>query len=327
MPEILILTDGKAGHENQSKAFARALGCTFSTMRVSFRFKGAKTLSYLLDRCGANPLSLVKFEGGIPAPGRFAAVVGAGSGVFYAVKALARRIGAPSGAVLYPRGYSLRGFTCILAPAFDRPAGLPNVVPVPVNLTAGDEAFYAEGTSRFLARHKPSGRPAAAVILGGPNKVASMTPQWAAETLKAVFADTPECEHWITTSRRTPPEVEAVVDSFPFDYKLVYSRDNFNPIPAFVSLAKRLFVSAESTGMLSEAVAFGVSEVSILDDIGEGSTKFHRFAAGLVSSGAASVFSPGVPGGARKVDLSPAFAKAAELLGIEGAGGAAEGAT
>ena len=29
MNKALILTDGKAGHENQSKAFARALGCDF----------------------------------------------------------------------------------------------------------------------------------------------------------------------------------------------------------------------------------------------------------------------------------------------------------
>ena len=41
---ILILTDGKAGHENQSRAFARALGGTCDLAPVKFRSKAAKAL-------------------------------------------------------------------------------------------------------------------------------------------------------------------------------------------------------------------------------------------------------------------------------------------
>ena len=37
MKRALILTDGKAGHENQSKAFARALGCDFDIVEVHFK--------------------------------------------------------------------------------------------------------------------------------------------------------------------------------------------------------------------------------------------------------------------------------------------------
>ena len=47
--KALILTDGKAGHENQSKAFARALGCDFDLVPVRFNSKFAKMLSYLFD--------------------------------------------------------------------------------------------------------------------------------------------------------------------------------------------------------------------------------------------------------------------------------------
>ena len=52
MKKVLILTDGKAGHENQSKAFARALGCEFDLDEVHFKSKLAKAQSYLLDRVG-----------------------------------------------------------------------------------------------------------------------------------------------------------------------------------------------------------------------------------------------------------------------------------
>ena len=45
--KVLILTDGKAGHENQSKAFARALGCEFDLMEIHFKSAFHKALSYL----------------------------------------------------------------------------------------------------------------------------------------------------------------------------------------------------------------------------------------------------------------------------------------
>ena len=112
----------------------------------------------------------------------------------------------------------------------------------------------------------------------------------------------------MTTSRRTPPDVEAVVDSFPFDYKLLYSKDHFNPIPAFVSLARVLYVTAESTGMLSEACTFGTAEVHALDNLKSGPHKFRRFIDDLTSAGHLD--------GARKIDLSEQFAKARQLLKI-----------
>ena len=113
---------------------------------------------------------------------------------------------------------------------------------------------------------------------------------------------------WVTTSRRTPPEVESVVDSYPWDYKLLYSKDHFNPIPAFVKLADRIYVTAESTGMLSEACTCGTSEVVALDNLNPGPHKFRRFVEGLIRDG--------YVGGRRKVDMSSQFAMAKTLLGL-----------
>ena len=115
-------------------------------------------------------------------------------------------------------------------------------------------------------------------------------------------------EIWVTTSRRTPPEVEAVVDSFPFDYKLLYSKDHFNPIPAFVKLARTLYVTAESTGMISESCTFGTAEVRVLDNLKPGPHKFRRFVEDLARGGYVN--------GARKVDLSEQFTRARQLLNL-----------
>ena len=327
---VLILTDGKAGHENQSKAFARALGCEFDLVEIHFKSAFHKALSYLFDRFGIHTLSLFpSFDIRHPAPDtqttnhEYCAVIGTGSGTFYAAKSLARKLGVKCGVVLYPRGYRIASFDCVLAPAFDRPAPAPNVIPIPVNLVASDEAFYAAGTEAFRARYTPSDRPAVAIIVGGPNKCSTLSADWMRTQLNQIFStykptpqppssklQAPSSTHeiWVTTSRRTPPEVEAVVDSFPFDYKLLYSKDHFNPIPAFVQLASTLYVTAESTGMISESCTFGTAEVRVLDNLKPGPHKFRRFVVDLMRGGYVN--------GARKVDLSEQFARARQLLNI-----------
>ena len=324
MRKVLVLTDGKAGHENQSRAFARALGCEPELLEVHFKSGFHKALSYLFDRLGIRTVSLLKGWGHIPARSDAGergpcAVLGTGSGTFYAAKALAKRLGVKCGVVLYPRGYDIASFDCVLAPAFDNPPPARNVVTIPANLVSADAAFYEKGVAAFYEHSgfkagEVASRPLVAVIVGGPNKCSSMTADWLKPHLDALFSDSTRhlqssspmlC---VTTSRRTPPEVEALVDSYPWDYKLLYSRDHFNPIPAFVRLAKRLYVTAESTGMLSEACTAGKAEVRALDNLKPGPHKFRRFLEDLRRGGYVD--------GAKKIDLSAQFAAVKRLLGL-----------
>ena len=60
MQKAIILTDGKAGHENQSKAFARSLGLDFELVSVKFKSPFHKALSYLLDRLGIRTVGLLQ---------------------------------------------------------------------------------------------------------------------------------------------------------------------------------------------------------------------------------------------------------------------------
>ena len=304
--KVLILTDGKAGHENQSRAFARALGMDFDIVEVHFKSKFAKAKSYLLDRLGMVSLGLLDFEG--LKPSQYRAVIGTGSGTFYAAKSLAKKMGVKCGVILYPRGYRLSSFDCILAPSFDNPAKLANVVEIPANLVANDAAFYEKGVASFRERYSGATDNLVGVIVGGPNKCSSMSVEWMKSRLDEIFAANKGAQLCVTTSRRTPPDVEALVDSYPWTYKLIYSKDHFNPIPAFVQLAKRLYVTAESTGMLSEACTFGTAEVVALDNLKPGPHKFRRFVENLSADG--------YVGGNRKVDLSAQFARARALMGF-----------
>lgn len=308
MTSAIILTDGKAGHENQSKALARALGFADApVVKVAFRSRFCKTLSYILDHLRIRTLALLDVQLPPLKPGTI--VIGTGSGTFYAAKAVACRCLGRAAVVLYPRGYHIPSFDAILAPEFDNPIPAHNVVRIPANLVAADESFYEEGVEKFRAHAGgiPEGVKVG-VIIGGPNKCSTMTRGWAHQMLTRLFSAHKGAKFFVTTSRRTPEDVEEVVDSFPWDYKLIYSRDHFNPIPAFVKLCDFLYVSAESTGMISEACTCGGAEVRVMDNLNPGPHKFRRFVENLAQGG--------YVGGRRKIDLAPQFAAVRKLLAL-----------
>jgi len=312
MKKLLIVSDGKAGHENQSKAFCQALGYAYDCVEVRYPWRAYKMLSFLADRFNIFTERLFK-RGKLTGDGYYAAVVCAGSTAFYPGKVMARRLGAPVAAILYPAGYRLSTFDCIMAPTFDQPPNEPNVVRIPINLTAIDTSFYAHAVEVFRKHHTPQA-PAVGIILGGPTPFSPMTAETLTRHLDAVFKLTEGRERWVTTSRRTPAWVEEVIGRYPFDYTLVYSRDAFNPIPAFVTLCERLFVTSDSTGMISETVTCGDARVEILDVPSEKECKFARFLSDLAAGGAAHIFDGTLGNANAKIDLSLVFEQARHLL-------------
>lgn len=309
MKKILIVTDGKAGHENQSKAFCDALGCAYELCRVAYSSKMMKALSYAADRAGILTASIFNSD---QVTGDYDAVVCTGSTAFYPGKVIAARRGIPSCAILYPGGYCLN-FDCILAPAFDNPPQRPNIIPLPINLTAMNADFYEKGTAEFLGRYTPK-KPAVAVIVGGANPFATMDVEGMKRHLDGIFVVTEGYERWVTTSRRTPRAVEELIDSYSFDYKLIFSREQFNPIPAFVSLCATLFVTADSTGMISEAVTHGGAKVEVLMNLKDADSKFARFIDGLVGQGCVHVFDGSVGDAGAKVNVEAAVKRAGAML-------------
>ncbi|MCI6590131.1 MAG: mitochondrial fission ELM1 family protein [Lentisphaeraceae bacterium] len=317
MKRAIILTDGKPGHENQSKALAAGLGLEAVLLPCTYPCRVRKSLSLLCDRLGIRP-DLTGTEAAardLAAQGAVC-LIGAGSNTFYTLKRLRQRLGLPAIAILTPRGYALSGFDAILAPAFDRPPVRENVIPLPTNLTPARPDFYEAQTAAFLERYVPAKPRAVGIIIGGKNAIADVQAPWLRAQLEALFAATPECEHWVTTSRRTSPEAEAVIREFSFDYRLLFSEDHFNPIPAFVTRCERLFVTAESTGMLSEAVAIGQSAVEVLDNLAPNAGKFRRFVDGLCAEGYAHRFDGSLGNAKRKVDLTPLFADLRSRLAL-----------
>jgi len=296
----LVLSDGRPGHFNQSIALCRHLGVEFEVVEVTFRSSLTRVLSHVFDLFGLHSTSLFRVG---EFDGAFQMVVSAGSRTYYANKVLAATLGAQTVAVLAPRGYRWN-YDCIVVPEYDAAKPLANVVTTPVNMTYLDEQLLAEKVVEFRHRHPAGGKPALGVIVGGDSAGSKMDVGKMAEAMDRIEAMRTGGELWVTTSRRTPTEIEADLRRRSIDFLHLYSEESYNPIPAFVQLCDRLFVTADSTAMLSECVTAGSAAVDVLLVSNKTETKQHRFVQCLAKGGAVTVLGESENLSRVKVDLS-----------------------
>jgi len=302
--KVLLLTDGKPGHENQSIALCRHLGLTYETVTVSYPCKSTKGLSYIFDRLGIYTDKIFQIADSRFLVADFDLVISTGSTTFYPNKVLARKLGIPNIAILNPKGYR-PDFTWILCPAYDHPPKQKNIIELPLNLCAADKSFFLEKAKEFETKHTPKTK-AVGFVIGGPNAISTIDAAALKIQMEQAFALTPDCEHWVTTSRRTPADVEAVIEALPFDYRLINSRDSYNPVPAFIQLCDRLFITSDSASMISECASFGNACVEILmNRQTKTPNKFQELIQGLEKLNAVHVFDGTTGSANRKVDVSP----------------------
>jgi mitochondrial fission protein ELM1 len=292
--KLLILSDGKPGHLNQSIAFARLLGYDYTVCRVAFPGRFTKGLSYLCDRLGIYSPAL--FTTVDPLPERCGAIVSAGSTTYYANRTLGRRFGVPSVAIMYPGGY-VPDFDLIIAQEHDRPPRRANIVTIPVNLSAPHPLGLVA---------KEGDGPTIALVIGGPSRHFRMDEDTLRHQLESVYALFPGGDFLVTTSRRTPPEVERLIEAGPFRYRVIASREAVNPIADFLAIADYVFVTEDSTSMISEAVSFGSARVEVLQLARTGErNKVQGMVAALAAGGYLHLFDGSVGECCRKFDLQP----------------------
>jgi len=314
MKRALVISDGKPGHFNQSVAFCKHLGLDYEVLEVAYKSRRHKALSYLLDRLGIYSETLFsnfKFQ-----VSNFNLIVSTGSTTYYANKLLAKELGLPNIGILYPKGYRL-GFSHIFCPFYDHPPKRKNITELPLNLCAANDVFFVEQAVGFKTRHTPQ-KPAVGIIVGGPNAVSEMDPVETEQQLERIFEATEGMERWITTSRRTPKTIEAVIDGFAFDYKLINSRDPYNPVPAFIHLCDRLFVTSDSASMVSECASFGQAKVEVLMNRQlKSPNKFEELIQGLEKRNAVHIFDGTLGAANQKIDLKGILTESMEgILGL-----------
>jgi len=294
--KFLILSDGKPGHVNQSVAFARLLELPYEIRQVSFRSRLNKAVSYVFDRVGWYISGL--FDAGGPLPS-CSAVVSAGSETYYANRVISRKLGVRSIAIMMPSGYR-RNFDLIIAQQHDRPPERDHILTLPVNLSCP--------VPTGVVSRNPD-RPCIAFIIGGPSRHYQMDTTVLAMQMKQIFSAFPDADFLATTSRRTPADVEALFDSVELRYKVIASRkQGNNPIPDFLAVSDYVFVTEDSTSMISEAVSFGRANVEILplQKIGR-SSKMQRMIEPLQREGYLHVYDGSLGSCQRKFDLRAAL--------------------
>jgi mitochondrial fission protein ELM1 len=260
---VLIISDGKAGHLNQSIAFAKLKKLDYDIITIKNHLK---PLSYILDffHIYLNLFSLhVKDK-------FYKAVISTGSSTYYANKYLARKLKIKSIAIMLPKNFRYKNFDYILAQSHDNPPLKQNIITLPLGLSTSEPKGYIKKQSSL----------ALGIIIGGNNSVFKMNKNVIKQTLDEIFEKYPNHLKYITTSRRTPKEIDELLKNYKFDYEIIYSQEpNINPIPDFLQACNELFITIDSTSMLSEARANSDANIHIIELTStKQDTKFHKFA-------------------------------------------------
>lgn len=266
MKKVLIISDGKPGHENQSIAFAKLKGLQYDIVNVKFCCKFMKIASYILDRVHVYiNLQNIKIKNR-----DYKAVVSTGSNTYYTNKYLSKKLGIKSIAIMFPKGFRYDNFDYIVANAHDNPPKRDNIVITPLTLSTNEPKGYI----------KRSEKKSLAIIIGGDNSIFTMKADRIKKEIDKIFRDYPSYLKYITTSRRTPKEIEEMIEGYKFDYKLLYSKDpSINPVPDFIEICDEIFITIDSASMLSEVKANSKAKIHIIGlESKKRDTKFHKLA-------------------------------------------------
>ena len=297
---ILILSDGRAGHLNQSIAFAKHMNIGYDVLEVRFIHSVAKILSYMYDRLGIYSQKLFttswKEEQNDAiekyAMKKYSMVVGTGSSTYYATKVLAKKMLAKSVTMMLPKGYRY-DHDVIFAQKHDEPPKQNNIVEILANFA------YVEPLGIFNAKQKTIG-----IVIGGDNNLFELSSVELKKQLDMIVNQYAKEYHIaITTSPRTSHEIETLVKSYGFEYEVIFSQNPVNPIPDFLEQCDVVFITMDSTSMVSEAISYGKSSVIILPLEGKKETKFNRFLRGLEKEGYVHIFDGVFKEAKRKLDF------------------------
>ena len=287
MSSVLILSDDRMGHLNQSLAFVKYVDASYDVVSVKFRYKWYKALSYILDKIGIYTEKL--FDAQIDK--KYDMVVGTGSTTSYATKVLAKKMHAKSVAMMLPRGYRY-DFDIIFAQSHDNPPKQENIIEIPANFS------YVEPRGLYQ-----SGKQSIGIVIGGDNKHFKMDRAKLKVQLDFIKQYYEAYEVAITTSPRTSEEIESLIASYGFDYEVIFSRNPINPIPDLLDQCEIVCITGDSTSMISEAISYGRSNVVVLPLESKEENKFTRFIETLEKEGYLHIFNGNIKNKNKKIDF------------------------
>lgn len=310
-PVCWVLSDGKAGTENQCLGLAEALGVSFAVHRLQRRpatdwlparfwaATGTLARSWAATAPGLEPpWPRLLIAAGRPSVGPALAVRRAAGGATFVVQLQDPRV-AP------------RHFDLVIPPEHDDLAG-HNVLPTLGAMHRVTPAKLTEAAAAWRARFAVLPAPRLAVLIGGTSKHHRMTPavaQQLGEQLRA-FCESTGGGLMVTASRRTDPAsqtaLKGALEGLPVDFW-----DGFgdNPYFGMLAVADGIVITEDSVTMACEAAATG-KPVFVAQMAGT-SDKFDRFHAALEKRGISRPFD-----GSWKSWSYPPLFEAARVAGV-----------
>lgn len=282
-----VITDGKAGMENQCLGLAEALGAAVVVKRVHLRNPWRRLSPYL--RLGAR---FAADGAGDPiAPPWPDIAIGCGRQAIPPLIAI-RQASRKRCFTIYlqdPR-ISPRHFDLVVPPEHDRLRGA-NVVTTRGSLHRVTPAVLAAAAARLAPAYAALPRPRVAVLIGGSSAAYHLTPIImgdVADRLTALARG--GAGLMVTTSRRTGADNTAILQArlAGEDNVSFWDGTGENPYFAYLGLADAIIVTCDSTNMVSEACSTG-KPVHVIELEG-GAAKFRRFLDGLYAAGLARPF-------------------------------------
>jgi len=282
---VLVLNDGKAGHLNQSLAIASDIQRSRATQgygindthieKVDVKYKSSihrallKVLASFASwrchgcmKCMKLCLEPDTYDRLMRSYSEF--VVSCGSSLAPVNVFMSKENNAKNIVVMKPDiMMGLRQFSLAVIPRHDDPPKRKNVVSTYAAPNLIDEGRLRNAGEKLRRQADLGSDRIVGLLLGGDNPEFRLTGGSAAAVLDAAlrFCDETDSQLLVTTSRRTPGEVERyLIDRLKGDprCKLLVIANQDNPkdtMEAILDLSRLLLVSGESISMISEAVS------------------------------------------------------------------------
>ncbi|HRP62039.1 MAG TPA: mitochondrial fission ELM1 family protein [Phycisphaerales bacterium] len=238
---IWVLTDGKPGHENQSRGLAESLSIMLE-----------KSIEYVKPISSPRALSCIGF-GRIAAPDEWRLppdqqpdlVLAAGHSTHNSLLA-AKRCFHAKAIILMKPSMPYRFFDLCVVPRHDDPPDRHNVI----------------ATWGALNHIRPSSAPRSdrrVLLLGGPSKHHAWNNESVLAQIQALLAAAPDVQWTATTSRRTPDSFVAILNNLrePHLYVVPWTATPPDWVAAQLATCAEVWVTEDSVSMVYEALSSG----------------------------------------------------------------------
>lgn len=303
--KVIVLNDGKPGHLNQALAVVKEIrrfradsgyrleDTETEVVDIKFKSNLAKKMLALAGvfssrrcqgcmRCLKACLTKESYESLMR---KYAdIVISCGSGVTAVNSFFSFENNAKNTIIMKPSFLSLRKFDLVILPRHDRPAGgAKNVIITEAVPNLVDEDYLGQSAKEISKIAELKSPRRIGIFLGGDNSSYKLTEEITEELLTNMIDASVklDADLLVTTSRRTPPESEKILQNRLRTEKrcrlLVIANDKNIPnvTSGILGLCDTVVVSGESASMVSEAVASG--KKVIVFRLEKKSKKFSKF--------------------------------------------------